>query len=102
MMALWHQKIEIEIDNVSHLIVYNGKSRNTAIELANQFRKDNKRVELFRESNGLELDDYIKYALANKVGVLYYITDSDNVTVIDINTGKRQTASVNDFAGKES
>ena len=102
MMALWRQKIEIEIDNVSHLIVYNGKSRNTAIELANQFRKDNKRVELFRESNGLELDDYIKYALANKVGVLYYITDSDNVTVIDINTGKRQTASVNDFAGKES
>lgn len=89
MLALSRQKIAVEMDYASTLIVYDREHQKPAISLGNHYRRHEKKVELIRKSGRKEEADYMAYAERQKFTELIFIENDDKaifVEVPDINT----------------
>lgn len=94
MIALTRQKIVIAISCNHTLILYNKEERETAIILANHFRKTKMSIELVRKSSNRKIEEYQEYAKRNKVGGILYLKEKDIVEVINLEKDSIQTVNL--------
>ncbi len=87
LMALSRQKIEIQSDSNSTLILYKDKLLHSAIMLAKHYRCLDKNVELLREE-GNSIEDYTSYALRNAINEILYFETSELIKVIHTESGE--------------
>lgn len=83
MMAISRQKIEVPIDNSDSIILYDIERQKTAIRLANQLRRSDRKVELIRKSRKKEIRDYAAYGKKNHFSGMFYLTSDTTVDVYD-------------------
>lgn len=80
MLALSRQKIDIEIEQVKRIVLYESGAREMAIRLAKYFRGAGENVQLIRKPAGQSVLDYVSYARRNQVGQLLYLTGEGGQT----------------------
>lgn len=90
LLAIARQKIEVDTHVDSTLIVYRRDDQMTAIGLGNQYRKQDRRVELIRMSDRRTDADYIAYATRQDFTELIFLDGADHAKVVDVQTGKIQ------------
>lgn len=83
MMAISRQKIEVPIDNLDSIILYDIEKQKTAIRLANHLRRSGRKVELIRKSRKKEIRDYAAYGKKNHFSGMFYLTSDTTVDVYD-------------------
>jgi ATP phosphoribosyltransferase regulatory subunit len=77
--ALSRQKIEIEVPSVKTMIVYHDASKEVAIRLACQMRKEGKWVSVFSIEPGSDLERYLQLGKKDEMEELLYIEPETNV-----------------------
>ena len=80
MLALSRQKIDIEIEQVKRIVLYESGAREMAIRLAKYFRGAGENIQLIRKPAGQSVLDYVSYARRNQVGQLLYLTGEGGQT----------------------
>lgn len=86
MIALTRQKIEIPLNKMNTLVLYENLMRKNAIILANHFRSQGMNIELLRKMSDKELTSYMDYAKHNHIREIYFIEDSNIIKVINSDT----------------
>lgn len=98
MLALSRQKIEIPVDMVNTIILYDRSARLAAIRLAGHFRENKMAVQLTRKPSSETLDTYQAYAARLNIrNILYLPGDGTQVEAYDIATGRMDTLAYTDY-----
>jgi ATP phosphoribosyltransferase regulatory subunit len=82
MMAISRNKIGVEIDNESTLILYKRESQDKAIKLAVSMRDGGQKAELTRKSDKHDLDEYRTYARRMNLTRVIYLDENGNTSEI--------------------
>jgi hypothetical protein len=82
MMAISRNKIGVEIDNESTLILYKRESQDKAIKLAVSMRDGGQKAELTRKSDKHDLDEYKTYARRMNLTRVIYLDENGNTSEI--------------------
>lgn len=91
MLAIARQKVDVAMDYTSTLIVYDREHQEMAIRLGNNYRRNDKKVELVRKSGRKTDKDYMTYAKRQNFTELIFVendTSAVYVEVSDLNTKK--------------
>jgi ATP phosphoribosyltransferase regulatory subunit len=83
MMAISRNKIDVEIDNSSTLILYKRESQDKAIKLAVSMRDEGLRVELTRKSDKHDLQEYKAYAGRMNLTKVIYLDENGQMKEIN-------------------
>ena len=97
MMAISRQKIEVAVDNSDSIILYNIEQQKSAIRLANQLRKSDRKIELIRKSKKKEIEDYAVYGKKNHFSGMFYLTSDTTVDVYDFVAEEMGSALIEDI-----
>ena len=97
MLALNRQNIKSELPETDILIRYTAAQRKSAIHIAEALRKKNMIVEINFTSGTVE--ESKEYAKTRNVKKLINVFDTDMVEIIDLASGKSETATVEDLLG---
>lgn len=84
MSAISRNKIDVDIDYTSTLILYKRDVQSAAIKRAVELRDSGKRVELTRQSAKHSIDDYITYAKRMHLTSLIYMCEADKITIYNL------------------
>ena len=87
MNALSRNKIELDVDILNELILYEREQQSIAIELAAKIRGEGKRVELVRKSARFTLEDYREYASRMHISHIYRVKEDGGHEILDICAG---------------
>lgn len=88
MLALSRQKVDVAIDMVNTIVLFESTAQTPAIKLASHFRSQNMAVQLVRKSSHKSLSDYMNFAKRSRIrNVLYLEADNGTVKVIEVATG---------------
>lgn len=101
MIAMQRQNISIENDNQGEIILFRGDSRNKAIELAGQLRKNGKTVVLIRKSKDNSVDDYVNSPNNKRITKVYYLDNDDTITLYDIEKSEKRIVSPDEIIKRE-
>lgn len=93
MLALSRNKIPVDVDYTSTLILYRREMQQKAIEKAVKMRDRGLRVELTRQSARYSIDDYKVYAKRMHLSRIIYMCSADKATVYNLsdNTEEEMT-----------
>lgn len=94
MAALTRQKLLTEPEHDHTLILYQEEYCSTAFLLAQQFRMQEMKVELFCVKETIELSDYIAYCNRTGIGGILYLNDPDVISVVNAADGTINQASM--------
>lgn len=83
MMAISRQKIEVDIDNSDSIILYEIENQESAIKMANQLRRANRKIELIRKSKKKTVEDYVVYGKKNHFSGMFFLTSDTAAKVYD-------------------
>lgn len=97
MSAISRNKIEVEIDHSNILILYDRDNQRAAIKLAADLRDKDKKIELVRQSAKHNIEAYIEYAKKTHFSGIYHFLDDDNVEVISLHEGIRETVKASEL-----
>ena len=97
MMAISRQKIEVAVDNSDSIILFNIEQQKSAIRLANQLRKSDRKIELIRKSKKKEIEDYAVYGKKNHFSGMFYLTSDTTVDVYDFVAEEMGSALIEDI-----
>lgn len=86
MTALDRQKIESDKLTVHSLICYKREGRKTAFKICDELRSQGLKVEM--DITGHEIDEVKNYAQHKGIGGIFYVLDTDNIEVHNIETGE--------------
>lgn len=84
------QKIKIELERKTTVILYDEERIYDAISLAKDFRTKNKPVELIKKNVQILLDEYIANAKQNMCSDLLYMNNAKEIEKIDLLSGERK------------
>ena len=97
MSAISRNKIEVSIDHSNILILYDRDNQRAAIKLAADLRDKDKKIELVRQSAKHNIEAYIEYAKKTHFSGIYHFLDDDNVEVISLHEGIRETVKASEL-----
>ncbi|MDO8489324.1 MAG: ATP phosphoribosyltransferase regulatory subunit, partial [Candidatus Omnitrophota bacterium] len=86
MTALDRQKIECDKLTIDSLVCYKKEGRKTAFCICEELRSQGLTVEM--DITGYEIANVKKYAQDKGIGGIFYVLDSDNIEVHNIETGE--------------
>ncbi len=95
MNALARQQIEVAIERINTLIIYDESNRGVAIKLAEALRRQGMTVEL--GIDGLSLEESIVYGKSKQIGGLMNIVDADKIELRNLSTDEISEASISDL-----
>ena len=87
MNALTRNRIELDVDILNELILYEREQQAEAIKLATALRSEGRRVELVRKSARFSIDDYREYASRMHIRNIYKIREDGSHEILDICAG---------------
>lgn len=97
MLALSRQKIQVETENVSIMILYQSEFRTLAIDLVNQFRKDDIKVELVRKSSKHSLEEYKEHAKSQEITKVILLDNIDVLKSYDLLSNCSENQKIKDM-----
>lgn len=97
MLALSRQKIQVETEEVSTMILYQSEYRKLAIDLANQFRKKDIKVELVRKSSKHSIEEYQTHAKSQGIERVMLVEKSDILKSYDVSTSNSREEKLSDI-----
>lgn len=97
LMTIERQKL-IKESETGTVLLYQSECRKTAISLAGDIRKANKRIELIRKSSKWTLEDYMEHAKKEHMDIMLYMKDDENVEVISLRDGSSRTETISGYA----
>lgn len=97
MLALSRQRLLEEPEAQDTLILYKDKYRRQAVALAKHFRKDDMNTILQKSNDDIELDHIVEYARRMGIGGILYLDDEVEIKVIEVDSGKIQSARMKEF-----
>ncbi|MCR5584637.1 MAG: ATP phosphoribosyltransferase regulatory subunit [Lachnospiraceae bacterium] len=92
--AMARQKITPKILKNLTLVLYDEKYEETAVRIANDFRKDGLPATLLKKNNNVSDDEYVRYAKAALAGGILYVDSADSIRILDLESGKIQTKNI--------
>lgn len=90
LLAIERQKLPDEKE-AETILLYHSECRKTAILMAGNLRKENRRIELIRKSSKWELEDYLNHAKKEQIDTVLYMRDENEVEYISLKDGERHT-----------
>ena len=99
MLAIARQKVDVEIDYTSSLIVYDREHQEIAIDLGNSYRRKDKKVELIRKSERKCNEDYMNYARRQNFTELIFVEDNEKAVFFDVQGSETRDVSIRDLQG---
>jgi len=88
MLALSRQKIDVPVDTVQTMVLYERSARAAAVRLAGGFRARQTAVQLVRRKDDRTLEDYLDYARRTHISrVLYLDGDGQEILKHDLEQG---------------
>ncbi len=98
MRAIERQHIAVTTDSVETMILYEKEQRELGISLAGHFRSTGMALLLMCREEGHTLEEYIEYGRREEIGgILYIEQQGEEVQVINIADGSRQTAKLSEL-----
>lgn len=97
MLAIARQRVDVEIDYTSSLIVYDREHQETAIRLGNSYRRLDKRVELVRKSGRKNNKDYMTYAKRQNFTELIFVEDDKRAVLVDVEGAETKDVGIRDL-----
>lgn len=93
--ALSRQGIEVAVETVNTLIVYEQRDRSIAIKLAETLRRQGMTVEL--GIDGLTMEESIQYGKTKHIGGMMLIKDKDTIELRNLSTDDISEAKISDL-----
>lgn len=90
MLALSRNKVNINIDYTSTLIIYDNDYHSLAIKKAVNLRDEEKKVEITRKDDNKTIDDYIDYANRKHITELIYIDSCEYCKIYNMINGEQK------------
>lgn len=101
MTALSRQNIDIDIDYIGTMLLYERQQKSLAIRLAANLRSSGVSLTLMKKFHEKSLDDYIEYAKRSEIGGIFYIDENANqVQVINVADKSVKNVSLETVIGK--
>ncbi len=101
MLALSRQKIDVPVDTVQTMVLYERSARAAAVGLAGRFRSRQTAVQLVRRKDGRTPEDYLDFARRTQISqVLYLEGDGREVIKHDLAQGTVVRAGSEAFAAE--
>lgn len=89
MQALSRQKIEVPVNMVNTMVLYDAESRLRAIKLAVNLRNGGMQLQLVRKSSRKNISEYKDFAVRSHLrNIMYLKNESSDVSVIDVTRDK--------------
>ncbi len=98
LLALNRQKIEIPVQMVNTILLYDHGARMAGIQLAGHFRNNGLAVQLVRRRSGEDVESYLEWARRQKVrNVLYLPGQGEQVIAYQAETGQSDVLQYSDY-----
>lgn len=98
MTAMERQKICIQTDLISTILLYDRKQKQLAVQLANHLRSTGCSLHLMKKYHEKSIFDYIAYARRSFIGGILFIDElGQTVQVIEAESGERKIVRLTDF-----
>lgn len=91
--ALGRQKIEIPYKYKNTFILYDEDCQTEAIQIAREFRKKGKETEIVKRNKDINMELYLENAKKNLCISMIYLSDDNQVQMINLLTGKSKCVS---------
>ncbi len=99
MLALSRQKLEVPVDRVYTMVLYEACARRQAVEFAMGLRRSQVKTELIRRLPETELDGYLAFARKNGLSNLFYLKEAgDMAQLFDTIRGSSRELRLSDYA----
>ena len=92
--ALARQKLDVNVEHTNTMILYQGSTREQAIQLAGYYRSIGKNVELMLKKEGIEENSYKEAAKKSQVRRFVLLTDAEKVVMEDLISGMQKIGTV--------
>lgn len=100
MMALLHQKVEIDTHKEATMILYMTQHQKVATQLAQFYRSKARTVQLTRKSSRSTLEEYIEHCKKHGIQRIIYWKDAeDKAVVISVTDGSQQCYTLDELKG---
>lgn len=90
MNAMIRQKLRIVYTRKNTIILYDKDKTKAAVNLAMDFRRKSKNVELIKKADKRLLEEYVEYGKEYYAGSLIYMKSSGEITMINLVTGEHK------------
>lgn len=93
--AMTRQKIDIDTDIVSTILLYERRYKKLAIQLAGNMRRNGTSLQMMKKYYEKSLEDYITYARRSYIGEILFLDETGStVWVINCETGEKRAADI--------
>lgn len=100
--ALSRQKLSKVFEPTNTLIIFKKEFRYNAIALTKHFRSEDMNIELLMEETEKDIKGYIEYANRIGIGGILYLSNEDEVLVINAADGEITKANIKQFMTEEN
>lgn len=97
MMALSRQGIDTREDFIHTMVLYPQENRETAIHLANFYRRQGTLIELVRKSSRRDIKEYEHFAKKAGICGIIFVEQKEQIKIIQLDKDEIQTVKVSDI-----